>query len=154
MADRLGVGQSGPVRKLSLSRPAVPSSCPRGSGYSVTFHDEYGPITKTWTLTTTASRLPDDTETGDDGPGATRRSAGVKVVRNLRSGALVIRAGKATGRTATVTLKTSGRTVRLNATTKVRVPAAKRVRFTVKVAAFTKAGVRYRPTTARGTARR
>jgi hypothetical protein len=34
------------------------------------------------------------------------------------------------------------------------VPSACRVSFTVKVAAFAKAGVRYRETTVRGTARR
>jgi hypothetical protein len=60
----------------------------------------------------------------------------------VRSGALVIRADKATGRNATITLKTSGRTVRLTATTKVRVASARRVGFTVEVAALTRNGVR------------
>jgi hypothetical protein len=72
----------------------------------------------------------------------------VKVVCKLRSGALVVRAGKATGRNATVTLKSSGmyRPPERHHQ-RSRVPSARRVSFTVKVASFTAHGVRYRPST-------
>jgi hypothetical protein len=46
------------------------------------------------------------------------------------------------------------RTARLDATSKVRVPPARRIRYTVEVAAFTTHGVRDRASTPRGAARR
>src|SRR4051812_39335614 len=122
MADRLARRSIGSVRKLSLlpARFWLLRRLPR----------DYGPITKTWAFTTTTSRLPDDPETGD-GPGRDPPERGRQGRPQVRSGALVIRADKATGRNATITLKTSGRTVRLTATTKVRVASARRVGFTV-----------------------
>jgi hypothetical protein len=78
-----------------------------------------------------------------------RMTPAASVFRSSAAHALVIRSGSgwSSGRTVR-------RTARLDATSKVRVPPARRIRYTVEVAAFTTHGVRDRASTARGAARR